>query len=89
MAEEKLITEFTAYFENRKANLSFNIQDGTAYIYLVADGQQIAFSAKLLVLKGKQKPFKVKIYEIDDSKQKANEIDPGTKTNIRRKSSDT
>lgn len=59
----KLIAKFLAHFENRKHNLAFNIQDGTGYIYLVADGLQLSEVAKLLLLKGKEKTFEVKIYE--------------------------
>lgn len=59
----KEIANFIAHFENRKHNLAFDVQDGTAYIYLVADGLQIASVAKLLLLKGKGKTFRVKIYE--------------------------
>ena len=63
MGKNKEIANFLAHFENRKHNLAFNIQDGTAYIYLVADGLQIAQVAKLLLLKGKGQVFQVKFYE--------------------------
>lgn len=67
MAEEKVIADIEAQFENRKHNLAFDIQDGTAYIYLVADGMQVAEIAKLLLLKGKSKTFGVKFYERNSS----------------------
>lgn len=60
---DNLIAEFTATFENRKHNLAFDVQDGTAYLYFVTDGLQIAEVAKLLLLKGKGQCFKVRIYE--------------------------
>ena len=62
MSDQTLIAEFSASFENSKRNLSFNVQDGTASIYLITDGQQLAQVAKLLLLKGKGQAFKVKIY---------------------------
>lgn len=65
---KKVIAEFEAHFEERKSNLGFNIQDGTAYIYLVADGMQMAEVAKLLLLKGKSKTFKVRICESEFKK---------------------
>jgi len=65
VSEPKVIADFEAQFEtSRKSNLSFDIQDGTAYIYLVADGLQMAEVAKMLLLKGRGKTFGVKIYEI-------------------------
>lgn len=73
MSKKKLITEFTAHFENRKHNLAFNIQDGTGYVYLVADGLQLANVSKMLLLKGKGKAFEVSISEIIDNKQNLNE----------------
>ena len=84
---ETLITEFTAYFENRKQNLAFDVHDGTGYIYLVADGLQMAEVAKLLLLKGKRQCFKVKIFE--GGGQDVDKKGPKTKNKISRKSADS
>jgi len=65
---KKIIADITASFENRKHNLAFDIQDGTGYIYLVADGLQMADVAKLLLLKGKGKIFGVRFYEKNSKK---------------------
>ena len=64
-----LIAQFDAHFENRKSNLNFDVNDGTAYIYLVTDGLQLSEVTKLLLLKGKQQTFKVQIYEQKQSRQ--------------------
>ena len=65
--ELKLIASFQAHFEHRKTNLNFDVHDGTAYIYLVTDGMQLADVTKLLLLKGKEQTFKVRIYETTNS----------------------
>ena len=89
MPENKLITKFLAHFENRKHNLAFNIQDGTGYIYLVADGLQLASVSKMLLLKGKRKAFEVRIYEVEEHLRKPNGNEPKTKNRISRKSADS
>lgn len=87
--EKKLIAEFLAHFENRKHNLAFDVQDGTGYIYLVTDGLQMAEVAKMLLLKGKSKLFRVEIYEEEGSLQEVVKSKPKTKNKISRRTSDT
>ncbi len=83
------IAEFLAHFENRKHNLAFDVQDGTGYIYLVTDGLQMAQVAKMLLLKGKSKLFRIKIYEDKGSLQEVVKKRPKTKSQISRRTSDT
>ena len=66
----KKICEIECSFEKSKRNLSFDIQDQTGYINLVADGTQIANVANLLLLAGHGKTFKVVFYEGKDQTKK-------------------
>jgi len=76
----KHIASFLATFERRKTNLNFDVHDGTAYIYLVTDGMQLADVTKLLLLKGKEQVFRVRIYEEEQSRQASDVQDAGRTT---------
>ena len=63
-----LIAEIEASFANGKKNLSFNVHDQTGFINLITSADQLSEVAKLLLLAGNGKTFKVKFYEQEERK---------------------